>query len=98
LQSEFFRELDEASAPLFDGPEIFDPEIFDTITKGIVVSDQLSRIAGNPRLITDPPNNVASSKPMPYAYVTSLIFPAYSQLPIKSKIDASGNMFWYSMV
>lgn len=58
LQSEFFREIDEASAPLFDGPDIFDPAIFDTINKGVVVSDQLTRTAGNPRLIIEPIINV----------------------------------------
>ena len=58
LQSEYFRDIDEASAPLFDGPDIFDPNIFDTINKGVVVFDQLTRIAGNPRLITEPIINV----------------------------------------
>lgn len=61
LQSKYFRELDESSVPLFDGPDIFDPAIFDTINKGVVVSDQLTRIAGNPRLITEPIINVFDS-------------------------------------
>jgi len=58
LQSEYFREIDEASAPLFDGPDIFDPVIFDTINKGVTITDQLTRIAGNPRLITESVINV----------------------------------------
>lgn len=58
LQSNYFREIDEASAPLFDGPDIFDPAIFDTINKGVVVTEQLTRTAGNPRLITEPIINI----------------------------------------
>jgi len=58
LQSKYFREIDEASVPLFDGPEIFDPVIFDAINKGVDVLDQVTRTAGNPRLITEPIINV----------------------------------------